>query len=153
MESRTRTKEKEEGKKEENFFFFFFQIEMKVIGMERDIVSNFSSNFKRMNVDEKSEHGDILGIREIKLRRRSSNSMNFKRLSEGEGINLELCLIQRQRIIRSNDFSSRTRFRTLSERFIDSFRHRLETPRNNFPRRIIESRAPISYIHLLCTTF
>lgn len=115
--------------------------------------SNFSSNFKGMNVDEKSEHGDILGIREIKLRRRSSNSMNFKRLSEGEGINLELCLIQRQRIIRSNDFSSRTRFRTLSERFIDSFRHRLETPRNNSPRRIIESRAPISYILLLCTTF
>lgn len=45
MESRTRTKEKEEGKKEENFFFFFFQIEMKVIGMERDIVKSIEFFF------------------------------------------------------------------------------------------------------------
>lgn len=101
IESRTSTNAK--GKGSWNFFSFSNRDESYSGWREIfywDIVKlfdrsngskNFSSNFEGMNVDEKCAVGNISGIRQIKwtkceirpfLFRRSSSSVNFKRLSE-----------------------------------------------------------------------
>lgn len=94
---------KEERRKIVEFLFFSNRdlcTKVIILGMERDIIrlryckidpkdrSNFSSNFKGMNVDERCAVGNILRIRQIKRTAKStvsfsSNSVNFKRLSKG----------------------------------------------------------------------
>lgn len=94
---------KEERRKIVEFLFFFSNRDLRTkvitLGMERDIIrlryckidpkdrSNFSSNFKGMNVDERCAVGNILRIRQIKRTAKStvsfsSISVNFKRLSK-----------------------------------------------------------------------
>lgn len=127
-------------------FFFFFKPRWKLFGMEREIFywdivklfdrsngsKNFSSNFEGMNVDEKCAVGNISGIRQIKWTKceirpclfRSARWISKDFRKEGDKLGrTEFCVIQKQP---SSSFDRFERFlehiRTLSERFIDSFR-------------------------------